>query len=146
MSLIPGHNLFRYWLMHIIKWIVGFVSIFLWEPLSLPWYDFLMMNLFVFWLIQSLLLLQLCLTLCDPIDGNPPGSPVPGILQVTTLEWIAISFSKAWKWRVKGKALSCVWLFETPWTIAYQAPPSMGFSRQEYWNGLPLPSPYSVIR
>ena len=84
---------------------------------------------------------QSCLTLCDPIDGSPPGSPVPGILQARTLEWVAISFSSAWKWKVKVKSLSCVWLFTTPWTVAYQAPLSMGFPRQEYWSGLPLPSP-----
>ena len=83
--------------------------------------------------------LQLCPTLCDPIDGSPPGSPVPGILQARTLEWVAVSFSNAWKWKVKVKSLSRVWLFATPWTAAYQAPPSMGFSRQEYWNGVPLP-------
>ena len=83
--------------------------------------------------------LQSCPTLCDPIDGNPPGSPIPGILQARTLEWVAISFSNAWKWKVKLKWLSCVWLFATPWTAAYQAPPSMGFSRQEYWSGVPLP-------
>ena len=85
--------------------------------------------------------LQSCPTLCDPIDGSPPGSPIPGILQARTLEWAAISFSNAWKWKVKVKSLSRVWLFVTPWTAAYQAPPSMGFSRQEYWSGLPLPSP-----
>ena len=84
-------------------------------------------------------LLQSCPTLCDPIDGNPPGSIVPGILQARTLEWVAISFSNAWKWKVKGKSLSRVWLLGTPWTAAYQAPPSMGFSRQEYWSGVPLP-------
>ena len=84
--------------------------------------------------------LQSCPTLCDPIDGSPPGSPVPGILQARTLEWVAISFSNAWKWKVKVKSLSRVWRFTTPWTAAYQAPPSMGFSRQEYWSGLPLPS------
>ena len=85
--------------------------------------------------------LQLCPTLCDPIDGSPRGSPVPGILQARTLEWVAISFSNAWKWKVKVKSLSLVWLLATPWTAAYQAPPSMGFSRQEYWSGVPLPSP-----
>ena len=85
--------------------------------------------------------LQLCPTLCDPIDSSPPGSPVPGILQARTLEWVAISFSKAWKWKVKGKSLSHVWLFATPWTAAHQAPPSMRFSRQEYWSGVPSPSP-----
>ena len=87
--------------------------------------------------------LQSCLTLCDPIDGSPPGSPIPGILQARTLEWVGISFSTAWKWKVKLNSLSCVWLFLTPWTAAYQAPPSMGFSRQEYWSGVPLPSPDS---
>ena len=76
--------------------------------------------------------LQSCPTLCDPIDGSPPGSPVPEILQARTLEWVAISFSNAWNWKVKVKSLSCVRLFVTPWTAAYQAPPSMGFSRQEY--------------
>ena len=76
--------------------------------------------------------LQLCPTLCDPIDGSPPGSPVPGILQTRRLEWVAISFSNSWKWKVKGKSLSRVWLLGIPWTAAYQAPLSMGFSRQEY--------------
>ena len=83
--------------------------------------------------------LQLCPTLCDPRDGSPPGSPVPGILQVRTLEWVAISFSNAWKWKVKVKSLSRVRLLANPWTSAFQAPPSMGFSRQEYWSGVPLP-------
>ena len=82
--------------------------------------------------------LQSCLTLCDPIDGSTLGSPVPGILQARTLEWVAISFSNAWKGKVKVKSLSRVWLLTTPWTTAYQAPPSMGFSRQEYWSGVPL--------
>ena len=81
-----------------------------------------------------------CVRLCDPIDGSPPGSPVPGILQARTLEWVAISFSNAWKWTVKVKSLSRVRLSATPWTAAYQAPPSMGVSRQEYW--VPSPSPY----
>ena len=85
--------------------------------------------------------LQSCPTLRDPIDGSSPGSPVPGILQARTLEWVAISFSNAWKWKVKVKSLSRVRLLAIPWTAAYQAPPSMGFSRQEYWSGLPLPSP-----
>ena len=85
--------------------------------------------------------LQSCPTLCNPIDGSPQGSPIPGILQARTLEWLAISFSNAWKWKVKVKSLSRVRLFATPWTAAYQAPLSMGFSRQEYWSGLPLPSP-----
>ena len=86
--------------------------------------------------------LQSCPTLFDPLDGSPPGSPVPGILQARTLVWIAISFSNAWKWKVKVKLLSCVRLLATPWTAAYQTPPSMGFFRQEYWSGVPLPSPF----
>ena len=82
--------------------------------------------------------LQSCPTLCDPIDGSPPGPTVPGILQTRTLEWVAISSSNALKWKVKVKSLSRVRLLATPWTAAYQAPPSMGFSRQEYWSGVPL--------
>ena len=88
--------------------------------------------------------LQSCPTLCNPIDGSPPGSPIPGILQARTLEWVAISFSNVWKWKVKVKSLSCVRPSVTPWTAAFQAPPSKGFSRQEYWSGVPLPSPYSL--
>ena len=84
-------------------------------------------------------------TLCDPTDGSPPGYPVPGILQARTLEWVAISFSNAWKWKVKVKSLSHVQLLATPWTATHQAPPSMGFSRQEYWSGVPLPSPLIYI-
>ena len=83
--------------------------------------------------------LQSCPTLCDPIDGSPPGSAIPGILQARTLEWVAISFSNAWKWKGKVKSFSRVRPLATPWTAAYQAPPSTGFSRQEYWSGLPLP-------
>ena len=85
--------------------------------------------------------IQSCPTLCDPIDSGPPGSPVPGILQARTLEWVAISFSNAWKWKVKVKSFSRVQLLATPPTAAHQAPLSMGFSRQEYWSGVPLPSP-----
>ena len=87
--------------------------------------------------------LQSCPTLCDPIDGNASGSAVPGILQARTLEWVAISFSNAWKWKwkVKVKSFSGDGLFATTWTAAYQAPLSMGLSRQEYWSGLLLPSP-----
>ena len=88
--------------------------------------------------------LQSCLNLYDPIDSSPPGTSVPRILQVRTLEWVAISFSNAWKWKVKVKALNRVQLLVTPWTAAYQAPPTMGFSRQEYWSGVPLPSPNSA--
>ena len=89
--------------------------------------------------------IQSCPTLCYPIDGGRPGSRVPGILQARTLEWVAISFSNAWKWKVKVKSLSRVRLFSTPWSAAYQAPPSMGFSRQEYWSEVPLPSPPNWI-
>ena len=98
------------------------------------------------WLMLLLLSCFSRVRLRDPIDGSPPGSPVPGILQARTLEWVAISFSSAWKWKVKVKSLSRVRLLATPWTAAYQAPPSMGFSRQEYWNGVPLPSPTWLIR
>ena len=89
--------------------------------------------------------LQSCPTLCDPTDGSPRGSTIPGTLQARTLEWVAISFSNVWKWKVKVKSLSRVWLFMIAWTAAYQAPPSMGFSRQECWSGLSLPSPYIYI-
>ena len=92
--------------------------------------------------------LQSCPTLYDPRDGSPPGSSIPGILQSRTLEWVAISFSNAWKWKVKVKSLSGVRLFAAPWSVAYQAPPSMGFSRQEYWVGCHclLPSQKLVYR
>ena len=98
-------------------------------------------NIFSFSMLCYAKSLQSCPTLCDARDGSTPGSPVPGILQARTLEWVAISFSNAWKWKEKVKLLSPVWLFPTPWTAAFQAPPSMGFSRQEYWSGVPLPSP-----
>ena len=107
-----------------------------WWLLVQPLYSF-----FLKLLIAVAKSLQLCPTLCDPIDGRPPGSPVPGILQARTLEWVAISVSNAWKWKVKVKSLSRVRFLATPWTAAYQAPLSMEFSRQEYWSGLPLPSP-----
>ena len=90
--------------------------------------------------------LQSCPTLCDPRDGSPPGSPVPGTLQARTPEWVAISFSNTWKWKVKGKSLSRVRLLATPWTTAYQAPLSMGFSRQEYWSGVPLPKSHTPLK
>jgi len=90
--------------------------------------------------------LQSCPTLWDPTDGSLPGSPVPGILQARTLECVAISFSNAWKWKVTWKSLSRVRPSATPWTAAFQAPPSMGFSRQEYWSGVPLPSPTPTHR
>ena len=87
-------------------------------------------------------LLQSCPTLCNPIDGSLPDSPIPGILQARTLEWVAISFSNAWKWKVTVKSLSRVQPSVTPWTAAHQVPTSMGFSRQEYWSGAPLLSPW----
>ena len=99
-----------------------------------------MRNIYVnyfFHMIAAAKSCQSCPTLCDPIDGSPTGSPIPGILQARTLEWVALSFSNAWKWKVKGKSFSRVRLIVTPWTAAYQAPPSMGFSRQEYWSGVP---------
>ena len=88
---------------------------------------------------------QSCPTLWGPIDGSPPGSPIPGSLQARTLEWVAISFSSAWKWKVNMKLLSHVRLFENPWIAAYQASPSTKFSGQEYWSGVPLPSPISTL-
>ena len=111
-------------------------------PLEPNWKCLLTINL---WLKGSAAAaaksLQSCPTLWDPIDSSPPDSPIPGVLQARTLEWVAISFSNAWKSKVKVKLLSHVWLLATPWTAAYQAPPSMGFSRQEYWSGVPVPSP-----
>ena len=105
-------------------------------------YDYTLLDLK--WITNKDLLLlsrfKSCPTLCDSIDGSPPGSPVPEILQARTLEWVAISFFSSWKWKVKVKSLSCGQLSATPWTAAYQAPPSMGFSRQEYWSGVPLPT------
>jgi len=113
-------------------------------PFCCNWWNFILFDDWVIILLKiykhAAKSLQSCPTLCDPIDGSPPGSPVPGILQARTLEWVAISFSNAWKWKVKGKSLSRVRLLATPWTAAYQAPLSMGFSRQEYWSRVPLPS------
>ena len=80
--------------------------------------------------------LQSCLTLCDPIDGSLPGSPIPGILQARTLEWVAISFSSAWKWKVKVKSLSRVRLFATPWTAAYQAVHGIFQARGLEWGAI----------
>ena len=92
-------------------------------------------------LLAAAKLLQSCPTLCDPINGSPSGSPVPGILQARIVEWVAISSSNAWKWKVKGKSVIWFPLIATPWTSAHQDPPSMGFSRQQYRSGVPLPSP-----
>ena len=100
---------------------------------------------YIQWSIAAAKSLQSCPTLGDPIDGSPPGSPVPGILQARTLEWVAISFSNACKWKVKVRSLSRVQPLATPWTAAYQAPLSMGLSRQKYWSGVPFPSPNGVL-
>ena len=89
--------------------------------------------------------LQLCPTLCDPRDSSRPRCPIPGILQARTLEWVAISFSSAWKWKVKVNSISHVRLWATPWTAAYQAPPSMGFSRQEFCSGMSSPSQGGLV-
>jgi len=97
----------------------------------------LFLTYFTLWVFAKSL--QSCPTLCDPMDCSLPGFSVHGILQARTLEWVAISFFNAWKWKVKVKSLSRVWLLATPWTAAYQAPPSMGFSRQQYWSGVSLP-------
>ena len=112
---------------------------------ALRWNAFSLLPLSMI-LLLLLLLSHFSPTLCDPIDGSPPGSPVPGILQTRTLEWVAVSFSNAWKWKVKVKSLNHARLLVTPWTAAYQAPPSMGFSRQQYWSGVPLPSPKFIVR
>ena len=106
---------------------------------STKWYFF--SNWWTYTTAAAAKSLQSCPTLCDPIDGSPPGSSVPGILQARILEWAAISFSNAWKWKVKVTSLSRVRLFTTPWTAAHQAPPPMGVSRQEDWSGVPSPSP-----
>ena len=88
---------------------------------------------------------QSCPTLCNPIDGSPQGSAIPGILQARTLEWVAISFSNAWKWKVKVKSLSC--LTQRPHGLqpTRLLSLSMGFSRQEYWSGVPSPFPICTI-
>ena len=106
--------------------------------------DFLNSSLEVKWSEVA----QSCPNLCDPMDCSLPGFSAHGIFQARVLEWVAISFSSAWKWKwshstspSEVKSLSRVWLFATPWTVAYQAPLSMGFSRQYRWSGLPFPSP-----
>ena len=119
------------------QWMPLHASQSAWSPL---WRPLTQMPLAAF-IYSAAKSLQSCPTLCNPMDGSLPGSPIPGILQARTLEGVAISFSSAWKWKVKVKSLSCVWPSATPWTAAYQAPPSMGFSRQEYWSRVPLPSP-----
>ena len=150
---------------HLIIWVSYYNIIFKWENFmhknkSSLYYTCLCMSvcvclciymcvcvclyIYIYIYIYTTKLLQLCPTLCDPIDGSPPGSPIPGILQARTLEWVAISFSNGWKWKMKVKSLSRVRLLAIPWTAAHQAPPSMGYSRQEYWSGVPLPSPIYI--
>ena len=124
----------------------GRMDMYGWVPLLFTWnYHNTVDSLYPAAAAAAAKSLQSCPTLCDPMDSSPPGSPVPGILQARTLEWVAISFSNAGKWKVKVKSLSRVRLSATPWTAAYQAPPSMGFSRQEYWSGVPLPSPHYTL-
>ena len=132
-----------------IIWNVSSHSMMIWSLESICWinrknHDIKQADKFSVRLVVAAALLQSCPNLRNPIDDSPPGSPIPGILQARTLQWVAISFSKAWKWKVKVKSLSRVRLSATPWTAARQAPPSMGFSRQEYWSGLPLPSPHKA--
>ena len=115
------------------------------HPLYLQLWIFVAFYFTNFYLAAAAKSLQSCLTLCDPTDGSPPDSTVPGILQARTVEWVAISFSNAWKGKGKVKSFSRVQLLVNPWTAAYQAPPSMGFSRQQYRSVLPLPSPISVL-
>ena len=112
------------------------------DPPNCMWL-FYIVRLIMFPLLLLLLSRFSHVWLCDPIDGSPSGSTVPGIFQARTLEGVSISFSNAWKWKVKVKSLGHIWLLATPWTAAYQAPPSMGFSRQEDWSGVPLPSPFT---
>ena len=113
---------------------------------SLPSRSFHKPLILVYQRVAAAKSLQSCPTLCDPIDGRPPDFHIPGILQARALEWVAISFSNEWKWKVKVKSLSRVRLLATPWTAAHQASRSMGFSRQDYWSGVPLPSPLSEGR
>ena len=116
------------------------------QPRDQTWVSCIAGRFFMVWATRvAAKSLQSCPSLCDPIDRSPPGFSIPGILQARTLEWVAISFSNAWKWKVKGKSLSGIRLLATPWTAACQAPPSMGFSRQEYWSGVLLPSPGPCI-
>ena len=118
--------------------------------MTFGWYCKIHIPLLKFTAAAAAKSLQSCPTLCNSIDGSPPGSPVTGILQARTLEWVAISFSNAWKWKVKVKSFIRVWLPATPWTAAYQAPPSMGFSRQEHWSfllfqGYPVSAPTTIL-
>ena len=106
------------------------------------------MTLWFSFLIGPKLVSVSCSVMSDslqPMDWSPPGASVHGILQARTLEWVAISFSNAWNLKVKVKSLSHIQLLATTWIAAYQAPPSLWFSRQEYWSGLPLPSPPNIL-
>ena len=116
-----------------------FISILIFTDCNIIYYDVIPMK-YAAAAAAAAKSLHSCPTLCDPIDSSPPGSALSGILQARTLEWVAISFSNPWKWKGKVKPLSRVQLLATPRTTAHQAPPSMGFSRQEYWTGLSLPS------
>ena len=133
------------WLMFILFRVFSLICSYNWLPLTFQVLTWIPLSQRVF--PQTILSkcksksLQLCPTLCDPIDDSPPGTPIPGILQARTLEWVATSFSNAWKWKVKVKLLSRVRLLATPWTATHQAPLSMEFSRQEYRSWVPLPSP-----
>ena len=89
--------------------------------------------------------LQSCPTLCDPIDGSPPSSPIPGTLQVRTLEWVAISFSSAWTWKVKVKSLSRVRLRD-PLNCSLPDSSVHGIFQARYWSGVQLPSPHMVVK
>ena len=139
----PGSSIYGIFQARILEWVAISFSRRSSQPRDWTQVSCIVGRRFTIWatLYAAAKSLQSCPILCDPIDGSPPGSPIPGILQSRTLEWGAISFSNAWKWKVKVKLLSRVRLFTTPWTAAYKAPPSMGFSRQEYWSGVPLPSP-----
>jgi len=140
---LPGSSVLVICQARILEWVaISSSRGFSWprNQTSISSVSWLAGRFFTHWAIAAAKSLQSCPTLCDLIDGSQPDSPVPGILQARTLEWVAISFSNAWKWKVKVKSLSRVQLFATPWTAAYQAPPSIGFSRQEHWSGVPLPS------
>ena len=144
----PGSSVHGILLARILEWVAMTSSSRSSQPKDGSWVSCIAGRFFTVWANQGSLnaakSIQACPILCDPIDSSPPGSPVPGILQARTLQWAAISFN-AWKWKVKGKSLSRVRLLATPWTAAQQAPPSMGFAKQEYWSGVPLPSPNSFI-
>ena len=118
-------------------------TFFIWMCVIFLPHFFFFLHLYVWLLLRRFSRVRLC----DPRDSSPPGSLVPWILQARALEWVAISFSNAWKWKAKVKSLSRAQLLVTPWTAAHQPSPSRGFSRQEYWSGgVPLPSPICVVR